>query len=554
MPTSPAVSRLQQELAAGVRPTVIFLTALVSLLLLATCANVAGLVLSRYAGRRRELSVQRALGASRRRLAQPLGIEALALAAVGGLIGSVVAFWAVQIVTAAAPTLSLGMTPTDLDVRFLATSLLVSVVAALTFSVGPIAAASRRGPADAMRSTTTSGQLVSAGAHTLVVCQVALTMILLAATGAALGVLTRMMRVELGFQGEDAVMFEVTPTRTRYRTGAEIRGFVDDVETRLRGLAGVTRVGWTSVPPMYEGVHSAARLGLAGRPAPDQPDLATLQSATAEYFPAMGIPLVAGRLFAPDENWSARPVAILSEGAARSIAANPTALIGQHLAALLDGTEPEIIGIVGDAWTHRVPPNTGTPNPTVYRPLRQQWSPGTIGVVVSVRGDRGAAIGSVRTALSEIDSSLPIYNVVPVNELRSRFLATERLTLAVTTALALVSLMLAAIGVHGLLAQVVSLRTREIGIRMALGAARTRMRASVVFSALRLTMYGVAVGVGTIAAGWRIAGAWIPQIEAPGLAATSVNAGVILAVATLAAWIPARRASAVDPVAVLKSE
>jgi hypothetical protein len=304
---------------------------------------------------------------------------------------------------------------------------------------------------------------------------------------------------------------------------------------------------------MYEGMGVAATLALAGD-TPAQRELGSLQSATGDYFRAMGIPLIAGRLFVQEDTAAGPPVVILSEGAARVMAPGSAALIGRRLSSLLDGTEPEIVGIVGDAWIRHMPPNSDTPNETVYRPIAQHAPVGPIGVVVGVTGDRQTVIRSVRAALRELDPDLPTYNVVPVDELRPRFLATERLTLAVTAGLSLVSLAVAAVGLYGLLAQVVSQRTREIGIRMALGADRARVRSAIVFSALRLTMAGEAIGIVVVALGWRTMAAWIPQLDAPGVGALSVNCAVLVGVAMLASWVPARRASAIDPVAVLKSE
>lgn len=569
----PSMAPMRERLVTHARPTLLFLAAIAGLLLAAACANVAGLLLSRVRTRARELHVRRALGASRGRLARQLLTESLLLTGAGAIGGVTVAAGAIRLFAAAVPALLPDAVVTGIDLRFLAVGAAVSAIAGAVFSLGPVLSAGRRGDREIVREGHTAATRTSLFGAGLITTQTAAAIVLLAATSAALGLVSRLMRVDLGFHNDRAVVVELTLPRSQYDGVAAVNGFVDRLETRLSALPGVAHVGVTSQPPGGAGTTFGFLLRLEHDPAAAAPPpirahggrmTVTLAegpygdqlAASPDYFRAIGVPLLHGRFFTRADSARVRPVAILSESAARAIGPQVRSLIGKRLAPADVGylgfeAATEIVGIVGDV---RLWGATGRDSMQVYLPIPQSEISGVLGIAVDGTAGADVLVAAVRQALRDVDPHLPVYNIQPIADLRARFLATERLMLALAAVFSVMALVLVAIGLYGVLAQFVAQRTREIGIRMALGADRARLRRGIVFSGLRMAIGGAVVGMAIVGLGWRAAAGLLPGLDAPNVATLTGDALILLAVAGLAAWIPARRASSVDPTVALRAE
>jgi len=290
-------------------------------------------------------------------------------------------------------------------------------------------------------------------------------------------------------------------------------------------------------------------------PPPGQPKrFASLLTATPDYFSAVGVTLIAGRAFTDEDRNGAPLVAILSETAARALWADPSAAIGHQLQWTLGGQQfsPTVVGVVADLRFRGI---AGTEPPRqLYMAFNQRPPYGSMSLVADSTLTPKSVLPALQAAIARVDPDLPAYNAVFVRDLRARFLATERLTMWLTSAFSSVALLLCAIGLYGVLSQLVEQRVREIGIRIALGADQGRIRAGIVWAGLRVALAGVAVGAVASAGVAKAAAAVIPGLASPSVAVALSQAAVLLAVALVAAWFPARRASSVDPIVALRND
>jgi putative ABC transport system permease protein len=553
------VTPLQAYLTSAAKPTLLFLAAAVALLLIATAANVAGVLLSRLRARQRELLVRSALGASRTRLVGQLMIESLVLTALGGAVGLGFAVAAVRTFAAAAPAFAPNVNLLSIDTRFLAIGLAVMLLTGLLFALVPAVMASRRSAAGVLREgvTTTdrSGWLKSS----LVLAQIAAALVLLTAMTAALAMVVRLTRVDLGFDNAHAMVFELTLPHARYANNEAIVRVIDQITGRLGAARGVAEVGASSTAPGSSAIGIGVPLEAAERPEPPEGDRPSgeLLAATPDYFRALGIPVLAGRPFTPADRAGAPDVAVLSASAATLLWRAPALAIGKRVRTKLfrdrdyKDVELEVVGVVGDTRLRGV---VGQAFPQIYRPFAQAPPFGTASVAVGAMGDPAAIVAAVRDTVREVDADLPPYNVSLVRNVRAQFLVDQRLTLALTSAFAIIALALSAIGLYGVLSQIVTQRTREIGIRMALGADGRRLRLGIMVTGIRLALGGAAVGALASGLAWRAIARFVPALSPPSLRTVAMDAVVLLGVAVLATWMPARRASGVDPLIALRAE
>jgi putative ABC transport system permease protein len=549
----PTVTSLQVALSQGARPTLAMLVIIVAVLLVAACANVAGLLLSRLRTRERELLVRSALGANRLRLVQQLTIESIVIAAAGAVAGIALGFWAVRLFVAAVPTFVPDIVIGGLDLRFFAIGGFVTLLCAGAFALGPAITASAA-PASRIVNDATGGSPSRRFGGVLIVLQVAAALLLLAATSASTSAVLKLMRTDLGFSNDRAVVFDLTLPETRYR-GASIGSFVEPLLERLATLPGVVNVGAPNFALGSSRRMIAMPLWLEGAPeAASAPDgrqaFAIRLAASPRYFQAMGIPLVSGRFFTTADRKGAPPVVILSESAARRLKTNVADVIGKRL-ALDPKTPAEIVGVVGSV---RLYGPTAQSTLEAYEPIAQSNQLSALTLAIDSTASTDTVVAAAKQSLAELDSSLPLYNIQQLGDVRATFVRTERVTAALSGLFALLALILSGIGLYGVLAQLVTQRTREIGIRMALGADRRQLQWSVVAAGLRLAIIGVIVGAIGAKLTFRAAARFVPQLEMPDSGSLAATAVLLLTVAAVAAWLPARRASAVDPVCALRAE
>lgn len=544
----PSMSPLQQHLTAGARPTLLFLVAVVSLLLAASSASVASLLLARLGSRTREFRVRAALGASRARLVRQVLIEALWLGVVAGTAGFVTAIWMSRVIVTSVPALSSGPPGTGVDGRAFAVGAALSLLSCFLFSLAPVAGVMGGRVAASGEGRTATGW--PRFAPSLLIAQMAVAVVLLAAASTALAIVTRASRLDFGVRNGSALTFQVTLPASAYATGNDVSRFAGDLEAAYRGMPGVRAVGLTNLLPGATGTRRVTHLAIAGLAGAASAPHGILLAATPDYFRAMGAPLIAGRFFEPGD--AGRDVVILNETAARALDPDVRQVVRQRLT----NPDAEIVGVVGDLRMGVGLPEVmdAIDRTHIYAPLRAHPPQGTIGVALDVGGDFEAAVDVARRGLRAVDPALTIFDVSRAGDLPARLFAAERLRAVMAGVFSVVVIGLGALGLYGVLAQLVTQRQREMGIRVALGASRRRVHIDVLWPALRLVLVGIAAGVVLTGVGWRLASRAVPELEAPSAAALGVDAIVLLIVACLAAWIPARRASAVDPATALRAE
>lgn len=548
----PIVTSLHDELTLRLRPTLLFLAAVVGLLLAVTAANLAGLMLSRLRVRERELLVRAALGAGRGRLLRQVLTECRVIGLTGAIAGTLIAVWSTRLFRAVMPGFAPDVDLTSVDARFLSLALLVTAATIAMFCLGPAAGAARPRVASALRQVDAHGRRGTRFGQVLVVSQVAIALVLLAAGGAALSSMVALTRVDLGFHNDRATLFELTMPLERYKDSRAVGEFWTLFESRLRTVPGYLGAGASSFAPGSNQTGVGMSLRLAGTPVRDPKDRlsAAVLAATPDYFRVMGIALLEGRAFSDADKFGGPPVAIISRTAARQLRPDGGSVVGQLLefSSMLP-KRVEIIGVVDDVRLRTV---KGPATSQLYQPLPQAVWANSLGVAVDSTAPDAAIMVAIKAALREVDSSLPMYNVTRVGRIRAQYLETERLTLGVSGAFAAIGLLLSAIGLYGVLSQAVAQRRREIGIRMALGANRARLRWEVVRSGLALTIAGIVIG-GVIAAGaGRAFASVVPGLTGPTWPSLLALSALMAAIAIVASWAPARRASATDPIEVLK--
>jgi predicted permease len=540
-----------------VRPALLVLLGAVALVLLVACGNVANLMLARGAGRRREVTVRLALGATPGRLARQFFAESVVLTAAGAAAGLALAFAGLRLLIALAPTSIPRVGEIGLDARVLAVTLAVSVAVGVAFGAVPLLQAWTRDIQGALRSET--GRGATAGREQrrlragLVVAELTLAVMLMIGAGLLIQSLWRLQRVDPGFAAGGVLKAEFQLPGTRYPASFDsfprwpvVRRFVDEARRRAAALPGVAAVAIASNHPLDAGYTSS--ISVVGREAEaDAWPEPAIRRVDHGYFAALRVPLLAGRTFQATDETDAAPVMLINEAARRRFFATQDPL-GQLV--VLWGRQRAVIGVVGDERIYGLAQNTP---PSVYLPLTQ--APATGGtILIRARGDAAALIPDVRAVVRALDPALPLFGVEPLIQTISNSLGQRRFTMVVLGVFALLALTLAAIGVHGVLSYNVVQRTHEIGVRLALGADSRSVRGLIMSQAARLAAAGVALGMLGGLATTQLLTALLYGVRPVDLLTFAGVALVLAAVALLASWLPARRATGVDPMVALRSE
>ena len=514
------------------------LAAVVVLILLIVCANVANLLLSRAAMRRRELSVRLSVGATRGRLVRQLLTESLVLAGLGGGLGVIVAYWGRTL-------LPFGQN-VSMDWRVLAFVTGLSVLTAITFGLLPALRATRLDLAGAMKESSRS---VAAGrsllARGLLVVQVGLSLVLLIGAGLFLRTLDHLRAVDIGFNAHNLLMFSVNPQLNRYdaeRTDQTYR----QLESELTAVPGVRTMAWTRVA-LLSGSRSTTHVFVPGR---TEPTVVHVMNVSPRFFETMEIPLPQGRDFAERDGRGAPQVVVVNEAAAKLLFPDRPPL-GQRLGFQLEKAgDAEIVGIIRDTKYSSV--REAAP-PTVYQPFRQ-GTPRGMTAVLRTAADPTSLVDDVRAAVRRVDPTLPFTNLTTQTDEVEERLEQERLFANAYSLFGALALTLTAIGLFGLMSYNVSRRTNEIGIRMALGADRWRVAFMVMAESLLLVGLGVGLGVAAALGAGRFVSATLFGLAPTDAATFGAAVGLLVSVGAIAAWLPARRASRVDPMVALRQE
>jgi putative ABC transport system permease protein len=548
---SAEVIGLLEQIVGGARQSLYALLAAVVVVVLIVCANVANLLLVRASVREKEIAIRMALGAGRVRLIRQMLAESLVLAVGGGALGLAVTFLVLRPIQA----LSAGSIPRvqdiSIDGRVLLFSSALSLATGILFGLAPAWQASRWGIAAIMkeggRSSAGGGRRLR---NALLVAEVALSIVLLVGAVLLLRSFERVTRVDPGFRAENVLAFRVSLPPLSYREDHHRIDFFDRLTTRLRQLPSVGAAGMIQTLPMRGGY--LLTFSVQGRPAarPGDEPSANHRVVSPDYFAALGIPLKRGRLFTPQDTETSPKVAVIDEAfAARHFASeNP---IGRGL-DIGNGTDGfyEIVGIVGNVRHGGLESNAA---PTMYVPYRQDVF-STMWVVVRTDRDPAGLIGDARQAVRDIDPRLPAYSMMPLRDVLTESVAQRRFSMLLLAAFALTALFLAGVGIYGVVGYSVSQRTQEIGVRLAIGAERRDVLALVVGGGMKLAMIGVAVGLAAALAMAQLITSMLFHVTPFDPASYAVTAGVLLAIAAIACYLPARRAMNVDPLVAIRQE
>ena len=530
------------------------LTALAGLVLLLACANLANLLLARESNRQREMCVRLALGASRGRVLRQVLTESLMLSLAGGAAGLLIGYVGRNAVPRMMSTEFARIHMVRFDWRIFAFATAVSVLTGLLFGIGPAWQATRTQVNSGLKDSaqTATKRRHNYAGKTIVVVQVALSMLLLVGAGLFVRTLANLDHSHLGFRPENILLFDLQPPRARYKP-AQSNAVYHQIAERMRAVPGVDSVSLSLVSLISGGMNNAAFIPEgAGDGGKREWRFADFNIVGEQFFKTMGIPLIAGRSFAETDTASSTPVAVINEALAKKYYPN-TDPIGRRFK--MDPKSAEYIQIVGICGNTKFASLRDAPDPAFYTPYRQNKD-GFWGMTFEVhtRMPVASILPQVRDIVGGIDRDLPLIHVRTQMEQIRESTRQDRMFVDLTSGFGLLALVLSCIGIYGILAYTVSRRTNEIGVRMALGAQPRRILRMVLREAWWLTFVGVVVGMGAALAMGRLIASMLYGLK-PYDPWTLGAAGLLLAaVAIAASWVPARRAAGVDPMQALRHE
>jgi putative ABC transport system permease protein len=561
-----AATPLTEEISGQVRRPLLMLLGAVGLLLLVACANVANLFLGRAVARRREIGLRIALGAARHRLFQMLLVESLLIALAGGLLGLAVGHWTVRAVPAVIAASLPGVSDVTLDARVAAFTLVLSVGTALFFGLVPLTAGARPELADALREGTRAvgGRRQRHLQGGLVITSVALAFVLLVGAGLLLRSFNRLMHARSGVTAMHALSLEVTLPAAAYDRASRMRSFYQAVTGRVQAIPGVKAgVVTTDLPLSADGerrVFSPEGLDLSGGP----PPTGAVTWVHGDYFSTFGIPLMRGRNFAPEEQLENRQVAIVSQDLAARYWPEQDP-IGKRLKWGLPNGPAEwqtVIGVAGDVVDgppgtdpviHVYVPYSETPDQALASPI-----PGSLlrRMIIAANADADAAllVRAVRAAIADVDPALAVARVTTMQDVVRDGSAPQRFSTTVLTGFAAGALFLAGLGLYGVLAFSVVQRTREIGVRVALGARRGEVVRLVVTQGMILVGAGLVIGSAGAVAAARVLDSLLFETHAFDPWTFAIVPVLLSIVSVAACYLPARRAALVDPMVALRAQ
>jgi putative ABC transport system permease protein len=539
---------LHDRVVGDIRPGLLALLGAVAFVLLIACANIANLLLARGSSRTRELAVRVALGAARVRVIRQLLTESVLLATLGGAAGLLLGVWAVAGLVAIAPATAPRVGEIGLDRTVFAFAALMTLVTGVLFGLAPAMQSSRAQVTDSLKeggrgSVTLPGRALR---RSLIVAEVALSLMLLTGGGLLVQTFLRLQAADLGFDTRNVLVGFVNPPRATYDTAAKHVAFYDQVYERAKALPGVQKAALVSVLPL--GGDSDMSFEIEGRPLPRSPSetpVTWYRLVTAGYFDTIGMQIRRGRAF---ESREAAPSIIVNESMAKKFFAGEDAL-GRRLRF---GDSPwfTIVGIVGDA---KIRGAREAVRIETFIPYWQFPEPG-MNILLKAAGDPALLAGPLKQAVASLDPTIPVQGITTLSEIVGESIEQPRFFAMLSAAFAVLALVLAAVGIYGVMAYVVAQRTTEIGVRIALGATQREVFHLIVGDGLRVTAMGVALGI----AGSMLVSRWLTTLlfgVKPGDPLTlAVTAVLLLIVGAAACFVPARRATRVDPMVALRGE
>jgi putative ABC transport system permease protein len=543
-------------LVKEIKPALLLLLGAVGFLLLIACANVANLLLARATARQREIAVRAALGASRWRIIRQLLTESVMMALCGGGLGLVMAMWGTDLIISMVPEDMPRIHDVSVDGRVLAFMVAVSILTGIIFGLMPAIHASKPDLNEALKDGGRAGAASPRGHRIrsgLVISEVALALVLLIGAGLLIKSFARLRAVNPGFNADNLLTFSVALPVAKYPEDPQRLIFYRQLLARLSALPGVSSVGVTSDLPFISG--SQTSFNISGRPLLERNDrpLADYQNVNGDYFPAMGMTLLRGRAFNDqDVKDSARSV-IIDEGFARRYWPNEDPIGKQLFEGEKDLPENRftIVGVVNSIKLESL-----NSEPTrcqlyfSYTMFPQRRS----SLLVRASGDLAGLAAAIKHVVQEIDKDQPIYDLQTMNQILADSIAPQRLAAMLLTVFAALALLLAIVGIYGVMAYSVTQRTHEIGVRMALGAQTGDVLKMVIKQGMMLVSIGVAIGLAAAFALVRAMSSLLYGVSASDPSTYLTIAALLILVAMLANYIPARRAAKVDPMIALRCE
>ena len=548
---------LPEQIVGEIRPAMLVLLGAVGFVLILACANVANILLSRGLEREHEIAIRAAMGANRKRIVRQLLTESLALAVTGGAGGLLLSYWLIDIIVALSPATLPRIEQVTVDGRVLGFSLAVSVLTAVLFGLVPALQFSKPDLNLSLKQggrSTTGSPARRRTRNLLVIAEMALAIVLLIGAGLLLRSFVNLIGVDPGFQKENILALQVFAYGEKYRTPQQRAAFFRDTIERISTIPGVKSAGAVSAVPFLgeDSIDIDTTFNIEGRPAPDvsQEPTVFVSIATENYFSALGIPLVEGRWFKQTDDFNTPPVVLINETLARRYFRDEDPVGKKIFVRFGRPASREIIGVVADV---RQTGLDSAPRPEVFLP-HSQYPFGSMTFIVRASSDPASAIAAVKAQVWQGDPHQTFYNIATMEQLVSTTLAARRFNLLVIGTFALVALILASIGIYGVMSFSTSQRTHEIGVRMALGAESKDMIRLVLGQGMTLVIAGVGIGLAAAFVLTRFISSFLFEVSAFDPATFAGVSALLTAVALAACYIPARRASRVDPMIALRYE
>jgi len=555
---------LREYMVGDVRTALLVMLGAVGFVLLIACANVANLLLVRATARETEMAVRAALGAGRAQMIRQLVTESVLLALVGGALGLVVALWGVDLLVALSPVDLPRIREVRVDGRVLAFTAAVAIGTGLLFGLIPALQASRPNITGMLKEGGRGGGARRGTQRlrsTLVVSEMALAVVLLVGAGLLIKNFVRLLDVNPGFRSEQVITYNITIPETKYQRVPQLRAFVAELVDRMRRVPGTKSAAAVLGLPMGRTMFRTV-LDIVGQPKdpPGQRKAVDVAVATPNYLTTMSIPLVRGRAFTDQDRREAPQVVLINETAAKRYFPNQDAVGNKILIGWTetDSTMPnnerqmggEIVGVVGNV--HRMGLNREV-TPEVYLPF-DQTPVRDLSIVIRSSAEPAAVLAAAKAQLHDLDPEIPPYELRPLADVVSESVSRPRFYMLLLGGFAAVALALAALGIYGVISYAVSQRTRELGIRIALGATRDQVTRLVLGQGLTLSLAGLAIGIAAAFYLTRLLASLLFGVQAFDPATFAGVAVVLLGVAALASYLPARRAARVDPVVTMRAE